>query len=45
MNRKAEWGELKKTLEIKDDLVLDKNTGELIKGISVEMTVSKIEVK
>ena len=42
---KVEWEELKKTLEIKDDLVLDKNTGELIEGISVEMTVPKIEVK
>lgn len=42
---KVEWGKLKKTLEIKDDLVFDKNTGELIEGINVEMTVPKIEVK
>ena len=39
------WAELKKHLEIKDDMVLNKDTGEIVEGIDVVEVVPKIEVK
>ena len=39
------WVEFKKHLEIKNDIVINKDTGEIIDGINVIEVVPKIEIK
>ena len=39
------WIEFKKHLEIKNDIVINKDTGEIIDGINVIEVVPKIEIK
>lgn len=39
------WGEFKKNLEINNDKIINKKTGELINGLQIEETPEEINVK
>ena len=45
VKKSLKWGEYKKTLVISDGEVIDGNTGELIKGCSVEDVPASFDVK
>lgn len=43
--KKPKWGEYKKSCELVDDQLVDKDTGEIVQGVAVEIRQPKFEVK